>query len=79
MRAGTAGVRRADGRADPLPAFAFGVLILAILNSLLEAIVADVRLTPFLMLCALLKLTFLPDRPAAVLSSPAARARPTRP
>ena len=63
-RAGFAG-REARRAGDPLPAFAFGVLVLAALNSLLEAIVADVRLAPFLMLCALLKLTFLPDRPPA--------------
>ena len=73
-RAGTAGMRRAVTRTDPLPAFAFGVLILAILNSLSEAIVADVRLTPFLMLCALLKLTFLPDSTATT----PARSRPAR-
>ena len=55
---------------SPLPAFLFGVLVLAVLNSLLEAIVADVRLTPFVMLCGLGKVTLFPDRPAP-------RARPT--
>ena len=66
-RDGSGGANGAGGTGgphDPLPAFAFGVLILAALNSLLEAIIADVRLTPFLMHAALLKMTFLPDRPA---------------
>ena len=49
---------------DPLPPFVFGVLVLCLLNTLLEAIVADIRLTSLVMLCGLLKLSVLPDRPA---------------
>ncbi|NNJ24551.1 O-antigen ligase family protein [Alienimonas chondri] len=46
---------------SPLPAFLFGVLALAALNSLLEAIIADVRLTTLVMYCGLGKATFFPD------------------
>ncbi len=64
---------------SPLPAFLFGVLALAALNSLLEAIIADVRLTPFLMICGLVKVTFFPDaapafpRPSSPHLPPAVR------
>ena len=49
----------------PVPAFAFGVLTCAAVNGLLEALICDVRLFPLLMVCGLLKITFLPDPPAA--------------
>ena len=48
-------------RRGPVPAFAFGVLTCAAVNSLLEALICDVRLFPLLMACGLLKVTFLPD------------------
>ena len=61
-------------RRGPVPAFAFGVLTCASVNSLLEALICDVRLFPFLMVCGLLKVTFLPDPdpPAAELDHGAA-------
>ena len=73
-----AGAEAEDQRArgaggSPLPAFLFGLLTLAALNSLLEAIVADVRLTPFLMLCGLMKVTFLPDAVPPDAAEPRAR------
>ena len=76
--AGAAAAERAERRAagfagSPLPAFLFGGLVLAVLNSLLEAIVAEVRLVTFLLLCGLVKVTFLPDRP---VDPPAPRPAP---
>ena len=70
LRVGRRPLHGTGGPHDPLPAFAFGALILSVLNSLLEAIIADVRLTPFLMHAALLKLTFLPDRAPQAEPSP---------
>ena len=48
-------------RRGPVPAYAFGVVTCAAVNSLLEALICDVRLFPLLMLCGILKITFLPD------------------
>ncbi len=50
-------------RRGPLPAFLFGLLICTFVNSLLEHLVVDTRLFPFLLYCGLWKLTFLRDRP----------------
>ncbi|NNJ24552.1 hypothetical protein LzC2_06100 [Planctomycetes bacterium LzC2] len=46
-----------------LPAFVFGILICGCVNSVLEHLVCDTRLFPFLMYCGLWKLTFLRDAP----------------
>ena len=60
-------------RRGPVPAFASGVLTCAAVNSLLEALICDVRLFPFLMVCGLLKVTFLPDPdPSADAAGPVA-------
>ena len=64
-------------RRGPVPACVFGVLVCAGVNSLLEALICDTRMFPFLMYCGLLKLTFLRDAPAApVAEAPPAPPRP---
>ena len=59
----------------PAPAFVFGLLVCACVNSLLEHLLCDTRLFPFLMYCGLWKLTFLRDPPPDGAAAPRLRGR----